>query len=248
MAWQAPKTNWSAADGVRDTDMNRIEGNILELYNVDTARANKTIYVTTTGNDISGNGTSASPYATITRALQDVPKNIGNYTVTIDVGAGTYADDISIKGINGTIIFSGAYGASVSIRSLTVDNCVCSIQAISLSVTTSGITVTNNGVLLSVNGITISNSAVGITVTNNSAVYVNSTVTVYDATTASILVTNLSKAFIYTIAGATSNALTVEKGSVASYVILSSSITTAAFITMTGGRIFEGAQILAPKY
>lgn len=33
MAWQTPKTDWSSADGVRDTDMNRIEGNALELYN-----------------------------------------------------------------------------------------------------------------------------------------------------------------------------------------------------------------------
>ena len=33
MAWQTPKTNWSSADGVRDTDMNRIEGNALELKN-----------------------------------------------------------------------------------------------------------------------------------------------------------------------------------------------------------------------
>lgn len=33
MAWQTPKTNWGAADGVRNTDMNRIEENILELRN-----------------------------------------------------------------------------------------------------------------------------------------------------------------------------------------------------------------------
>lgn len=33
MAWQTPKTDWSSADGVRDTDMNRIEGNALELKN-----------------------------------------------------------------------------------------------------------------------------------------------------------------------------------------------------------------------
>ena len=33
MAWQTPKVNWSASDGVRDTDMNRIEGNILDLEN-----------------------------------------------------------------------------------------------------------------------------------------------------------------------------------------------------------------------
>lgn len=34
MAWQTPKTDWAAADGVRDTDMNRIESNISELNSV----------------------------------------------------------------------------------------------------------------------------------------------------------------------------------------------------------------------
>lgn len=32
MAWQTPKTNWAAPDGVRDTDFNRIEGNTQYLY------------------------------------------------------------------------------------------------------------------------------------------------------------------------------------------------------------------------
>ncbi len=31
MVWQPPKTNWTGVDGVQDTDMNRIEGNIAEL-------------------------------------------------------------------------------------------------------------------------------------------------------------------------------------------------------------------------
>lgn len=32
MAWQTPKTDWAAPDGVRNTDMNRIEGNTKHLY------------------------------------------------------------------------------------------------------------------------------------------------------------------------------------------------------------------------
>lgn len=32
MAWQTPKTDWTMADGVRDADLNRIEGNTLHLY------------------------------------------------------------------------------------------------------------------------------------------------------------------------------------------------------------------------
>lgn len=32
MAWQEPKINWTRADGVRDADLNRIEGNAQHLY------------------------------------------------------------------------------------------------------------------------------------------------------------------------------------------------------------------------
>lgn len=33
MAWQTPKTDWTAADGVTDDDLNRIEGNIDHIEN-----------------------------------------------------------------------------------------------------------------------------------------------------------------------------------------------------------------------
>lgn len=32
MAWVTPKTNWTGADGVRDSDLNRMEGNTQHLY------------------------------------------------------------------------------------------------------------------------------------------------------------------------------------------------------------------------
>lgn len=34
MAWVIPKTNWTTNDGVLNTDMNRIEGNTQELYDL----------------------------------------------------------------------------------------------------------------------------------------------------------------------------------------------------------------------
>ena len=57
MAWQTPKTNWSSADGVRDTDLNRIEENTRVLY-FEKLRDNTTIYVSPSGNNSTGNGSS----------------------------------------------------------------------------------------------------------------------------------------------------------------------------------------------
>lgn len=36
MSWITPKTDWTPVDGIADTDLNRIEGNILESYSGNT--------------------------------------------------------------------------------------------------------------------------------------------------------------------------------------------------------------------
>jgi hypothetical protein len=56
-----------------------------------------TTYVATTGNDTTGDGTSGAPYATVAKALSTLPRSI-NYTQTIDVANGTYAEPIDLQG------------------------------------------------------------------------------------------------------------------------------------------------------
>ena len=51
------------------------------------------IYVTTSGNDVSGDGSISSPYATLTKALTDAASCGG----TINIGAGTFTDDLVIS-------------------------------------------------------------------------------------------------------------------------------------------------------
>lgn len=63
------------------------------------------LYVATTGDDVTGDGSVGSPYATITRALQDVPKEI-RHIVHVHVAAGTYAD--FPEEVNFELIGSGA--------------------------------------------------------------------------------------------------------------------------------------------
>ena len=53
-------------------------------------KAGKTIYVSTTGRDDTGNGSESSPYATIQKAIDSLPKNLGGNNVTINVASGTY--------------------------------------------------------------------------------------------------------------------------------------------------------------
>lgn len=90
----------------------------------------KTIYVATTGNDATGDGTSTSPYATITKALSTLNGKFLLGEVTIQVADGTYnhtskisishpqSSLISILGNSSTpancvLNFSGCYGIDV---------------------------------------------------------------------------------------------------------------------------------------
>lgn len=60
--------------------------------------SNLTIYVATTGNDTTGDGTSGNPYATVNRALEDIvtlAPQIG-VTITISVAAGIYSGHATI--------------------------------------------------------------------------------------------------------------------------------------------------------
>ena len=167
MAWQTPKTNWGAADGVRNTDFNRIEGNILELRNMSAMPSDITIYVSTSGNDTSGTGTSTSPFKTITHALSMIPRNMNGKTVTLDIATGTYTENVVVKGYNdGVITFSGAYGRTATLYSLTVDSSVLDIKTIAIRA--SYITVTNGATLLCNGAVTVGDAERGLYVNNGS--------------------------------------------------------------------------------
>ncbi|MEN6594692.1 MAG: hypothetical protein ABFC31_07105 [Clostridiaceae bacterium] len=68
--------------------------------------ADTTIYVATTGSDVTGDGTVGTPYATITKAVSVIPKCLGGFTATISVAAGTYTD---------TPLFTGFYAGIITL-------------------------------------------------------------------------------------------------------------------------------------
>ena len=75
-------------------------------------KAGKTIYVSTTGRDETGDGSESSPYATIQKAIDSLPKNLGGNTVTINVASGTY------NAVSGSPIISATkfYNGMLDIR------------------------------------------------------------------------------------------------------------------------------------
>jgi hypothetical protein len=70
--------------------------------------ADVTYYVATTGSDDSGEGTQNKPFKTIQKAMNIVPKDLGGYTVTINVAEGTHVEKLTLNGyFSGKFILTG---------------------------------------------------------------------------------------------------------------------------------------------
>lgn len=243
MAWQNPKTDWGAADGVRDTDFNRIEGNLLELYTTDAARADVTIYVSTSGSD-SGEGSSGSPYATISKALSVLPKNLNGKNIIVNIAAGTYADDILVDGFNNGVLILKASG-SVSVRSLLVRNATLRVEINSFTVTTgvagAGIIAYDNGCIIFTGDVVTQSSTQGI-VANSGSIQVSGTARISNVNTG-ISATNNGNVFAFAVTGSgIGTGMIASNGGVIAYGTFSATISTAISATTTGGRINTGSQ------
>lgn len=248
MAWQVPKTDWAASDGVRDTDFNRIEENILELYNTESLKSTLLVYVATTGNDTTGNGTAAAPFKTITKALSVIPKNLAGKNASITIGAGTYPEAVTVSGFSGgSLTLTGVTNAAITINSLSIIGCMCNITSIKFITSSAvGVTVSNSAALISTGDFTCTGSSVGIKVTGCSRAHVVGTVNITNAKTA-VEVINCSSAFISSIDGSNvTTGMYVSAASTLAYDYADIAVKSALMYTVSGGRIYTGAQANAP--
>lgn len=245
MAWQTPKTDWGPTDGVRDSDFNRIEGNILELYNTGSLRSDLTIYVNAgTGSD-SGNGSASSPYKTIAKALSTVPSNIGDKSVLISLAAGVYNESVEIKGFEGPITITGAIGAVVTINSLRVDGCNCSLNAITLECN-GAVIVTNGAHLMGEGSLRVDGYTISV---NYGSVLYLLDVTCSNASGVAINVNRCARFYASALYGDNNGTgINCQSGSVVAYGTNYLTAKTAAIVTSTGGRVYTLAQQSAPIY
>lgn len=246
MAWQSPKTDWGRADGVRDSDLNRIEGNILHLYGM-SVNADITIYVNgSSGNDTSGSGTAAAPYKTITKALSVLPRNIDRHVVVINISAGTYLDAVTIRGFSGVITLR--LTGTTTINSLAIDGCTVAYGGAQLNVS-NGISLTNGAGFYGSDIIYVGGAnQVGISVRNGSCMSVLQAVNVSNATSVAIDVYSQGRFYASTIGGSNnSTGIIASTGGVVCYGSMSMTATTK-HMASTGGRIYSGAQTSIPNY
>lgn len=216
----------------------------------------KTVYVSGSGSNTLGDGTSTSPYATINFALSKLPKNLNGFDVTLNLATGTYNEDVVVSGFfGGNIILSGASGTSVTIKSMTVrDGAALHISsAVSLGVNgsagTAGIVV-QQGKLLSFA------TNVFVTAAQNVGVYVArggyalfGTLSVSNSKTIAVQAASGANVYIETLSGSNNGGIAIQSGAGARVGFNTKPIAAAAtFLTMYGGRIYTGSQADTPNY
>ena len=216
-----------------------------------TLTSDATLYVSTSGSDVDGDGSIDSPYKTIQKAIDEVPKHLGGHTATIDIEAGTYEERLVINGFSCGRLVIGVYGRSTTVRGIDIDNSSLVVTNISKITYAAGFNgnlfdVNNNSSVLIEQGVTLDATNGGLIgclyVTNNSTVSASSgnSVTANNGF-ASIDASYGSRLTLSRVAGSNSYfGLTASRGAVITYEssTLTSTIGDAAD---TGGRIFVGS-------
>ncbi|MBE5984276.1 MAG: hypothetical protein E7248_13370 [Paenibacillaceae bacterium] len=135
----------------------RFFGKVLTfLRNIRPLTQDTNIYVSTTGSDTAGDGTSGNPFKTIQHAIDIVPNDLGGYEVIINVADGTYTEDVVVSAFkNGSVRIYSSNILSVSdvctVHSFTVSQCnayVCIYGFNIITAVSHGITVYNTHEIL----------------------------------------------------------------------------------------------------
>lgn len=217
----------------------------------DTLTGNVTVYVSKSGNDTTGDGTSAKPYLTIQKAVDSIPKNLNGYLVSISIGAGTYAGAVDIEYFaDGRITLTGASGAAVTLQGLfTIRRSSVNIENITLTITSGYVYVTENGLfnLDSSARLICSGAAHGLYARFGSIAYVGGTFTVNNTTSSAVRAGENSTVYLYEPSGTGNTTAMYALGGIIWYRINNIAATTEA-VTAHGGRIYTGAQTLNGKY
>lgn len=100
------------------TPMNKL----LFDHKADTLAEDVTVYVANTGNDITGDGSFDTPFATIQKAIDALPKHLGGHTAEISVGFGVYPERLTVKDFSGGRLIIGKPGEVFIINGIDIIN------------------------------------------------------------------------------------------------------------------------------
>lgn len=216
-----------------------------------TLTANTTVYVSPAGSDVTGEGTQAAPYATIKKAIDELPLCLGGYTATIDIAEGVYEEAVVLNGFYGGRVKLGVPGKNVTVRGITVTACQdvwTDIPLVKRGTSSPSVLVrAEYGSLLSIMSNMIihgENGAVsGLVAANGSVISSGVTVEVRGCQSAAVHASSGGRIALGTIAGTSANTSYAVRATMGGVVSFSSQTLTATLgnSTATGGRILTAS-------
>lgn len=220
-----------------------------ELESIGLYENNSTIFVATNGNDASGDGTEAKPFATIQHAIDSIPKNLENRTIKIKVESGTYPEDVVISGFSGAPLRFEI--ETIAINSLHLyDSCIV-IDGTKITISASG---KNYGIychrdanaILQVD-LAITGAEHGIYCGYGSRLNARKVTTINSCTFA-ISATFAAMIYISNLAGSKNNNGIQAAGGIVSIGSIVVAMASTLYATSNGGRVYTGAQASVPSY
>ena len=218
------------------------------------------LYVSTTGNDTTGNGTSSAPFATIQKAIDSLPKWLDGHMASIDIKEGTYNEILELDGFQGGILSIGNPGRAITVRGVVVST--SNIVRLDFNITgnsllgNAALTV-RNGSIVDIGGEMVIDAASlglpGIWADSGSMVITGYDLfgllknTIKNCTTA-VFATGCSRIQLAAVAGSNNTTgFYADSGSVITYGSRTLTATTL-HVTSNGGRIYTGSQTNVGAY
>lgn len=229
--------------------INGISTFVSELESIGYVKDEKTIYVSASGNDASGDGSESYPFRTIQHAIDCAPKDLAGKEITINIASGTYAEDLTISGFSGGSLRL-TFGA-VTINSITFHETRAIMSGTSLAITASGKTYgfhchRDSNIICQI-PLTITGSTYGLFVGYGSKFAGRSKITVNSCTFAA---TSTYSALLYALEldGSKNNNGVQAAAGIAMIGTIAAAMASTLYVTTVGGRIYTGAQASIPTY
>ena len=209
-----------------------------------------TVYVSKSGSDTSGDGSSAAPFYTVQKAVDSLPKILNGFHAQIDIASGTYNERVLIDGFTGGRLTLGISGRSVTLAGVSIMNSNIVRLAISSLNYTSSVTgtrlyISNGSNVYIMNNLSInagSQMDYGIALEYGSTLVAEntSTITVSNCGRAAVMSTLGSHISFNAIAGAnnTQFSLAATFGGIITYSTSTITATQGEYQSK-GGRIFD---------
>lgn len=199
---------------VAGESVKRFFGKVLTfLRNIKPLTENINIYVSTTGSDITGDGTVEKPFKTITYALNSLPRDFNGYDATITVSAGTYDEDILFLGygVNGTLTIS--LTGNITVNSIYMENSNVifrsSVVSVARTLSTKYVLITNASSINAYSDVYVTTTGyyqdgttkISIYIIRQSFAYFSGNTTLSGNTDTAIAISNTSSAYFYSTYG-----------------------------------------------